>query len=46
MNTNDAPRWANEVPTEAWQADLDSFPRTDEHIPDWLKMRLEGPVTE
>ena len=46
MNTNDAPRWANEVPTEAWQADLDSFPRTDEHIPNWLKMRLEGPVTE
>ena len=46
MNTTDEPRWASQVPVEAWQADLESFPRTDEHIPDWLKAQLEGPVTE
>ena len=47
MNTTDEPRWASQVPAEIWQADLESFPRTDEYIPEWLQSRLqEAPAAE
>ncbi|MGO1590736.1 MAG: hypothetical protein ACTHW1_00860 [Ancrocorticia sp.] len=35
------PRWAAQVPASVWREDLKAFPRTDEHIPEWLNRRLE-----
>jgi len=42
INSTDEPRWAAQVPSQTWQADLESFPRTEEHIPEWLQSRLEN----
>ncbi|MFT3944254.1 MAG: hypothetical protein QM705_10605 [Ancrocorticia sp.] len=46
INTTDEPRWAEQVPANVWQADLESFPRTQENIAQWLQARLEGTEAE
>jgi hypothetical protein len=34
------PGWDPPVPPDTWAGDLAVFPRTDEHIPGWLRERL------
>lgn len=36
------PGWDPPVPPMVYQRDLQAFPRTDEHIPDWLRAQLDA----
>ncbi|MFI0350661.1 hypothetical protein [Actinomadura sp. 9N407] len=38
------PLWDPPLPREEWERDLAAFPRTGEHVPRWLRDRLQGPV--
>ena len=38
------PLWEPPVPPQAWAQDLAVFPRADEHVPGWLRARLEQPA--
>jgi hypothetical protein len=38
------PLWDPPVPPEAWAQDLAAFPRANEHIPGWLRGRLDEPA--
>ncbi|MBE1533352.1 hypothetical protein [Actinomadura algeriensis] len=38
------PLWDPPVPAEAWAQDLAVFPRTAEHVPGWLRERLQAPA--
>lgn len=40
-NRDQEPRWAGQVPSKIWREDLAAFPRSAEHIPEWLNGRLE-----
>lgn len=37
------PLWEPRLPASSWRADLDAFPRDDEHMPDWLRVKLAEP---
>ncbi|MEY7974319.1 hypothetical protein AB8O38_20205, partial [Saccharomonospora xinjiangensis] len=38
------PLWEPDVPASSWRADLERFPRDEEHMPEWLRAKLaEGP---
>ncbi len=41
FNYDQDPAWWPPVPPEQFARDLRAFPRTDEHIPDWLRNVLE-----
>lgn len=36
------PRMPRDYPPAVWQAELERFPRSDKHIPKWLRAALEG----
>lgn len=40
FNFNLDPGWDPPLPPEAYQEDLDEFPRSEEHIPAWLQENL------
>ncbi|MFF5260121.1 glycohydrolase toxin TNT-related protein [Actinomadura viridis] len=42
FNTDFDPFWDPPVPAKAWEHDLRVFPRTADHIPGWLRERLEA----
>lgn len=41
FNFDDDPQWFPDVPSWVFSRDLAAFPRADEHIPDWLRQRLD-----
>ncbi|MFI0350660.1 hypothetical protein [Actinomadura sp. 9N407] len=36
------PMWDPPIAPELWTQDLAAFPRTDEHVPGWLRERAQG----
>ncbi|WP_040922784.1 hypothetical protein [Saccharomonospora xinjiangensis] len=34
------PLWEPDVPASSWRADLERFPRDEEHMPEWLRAKL------
>ncbi|MDO5700660.1 MAG: hypothetical protein Q4P36_04220 [Bowdeniella nasicola] len=41
VNTDEEPPLRQDFPAAEWRADLERFPRSEEHIPDWLRAKLE-----
>lgn len=39
---DDEPQWYAPIPPENYVEELERFPRDDEHIPDWMRSRLES----
>lgn len=39
------PLWNPSIAPEGWTRDLEAFPRTEEHIPEWLRAKLAGTET-
>jgi hypothetical protein len=40
FNFDEDPRWWPYVPPTVFSRDLEAFPRTEEHIPEWLRAAL------
>ncbi|SDG91402.1 hypothetical protein SAMN05216553_11383 [Lentzea fradiae] len=41
FNFDEDPRWSPELHPMMFVRDLEAFPRTDEHVPDWLRETVE-----
>jgi hypothetical protein len=41
FNFDENPRWSPELHPMMFVRDLEAFPRTDEHVPDWLRETVE-----
>ena len=46
FNTEFNPLWDPPLPGEYFAQDLGVFPRSDEHIPDWLRALIQQPAAE
>lgn len=42
FNKVDKPMWAEQIPAEAWEKDLQAYPRDGAHTPDWLLDAVRG----
>lgn len=42
FNRSDQPMWAGQVAPEQWRADVEEFPRSGAHTPDWLIDAIAG----
>ncbi|MEU5694088.1 hypothetical protein [Actinosynnema sp. NPDC020468] len=44
FNFDHDPNWSPGIEADAWRADLATYPRDPEHVPDWLRARLAEPT--